>query len=419
MKRKLCMALSALMMVSGMAGFGIVAGASDGDVTLRYGIWDDNQKAALREIADKFEEENPGIKVEIEVTPWKDYWTTLETSATGGSAPDVFWMNAPHFAMYAQGGMLTSLDDAIGDSEVASKADFPESLVDMYSDNGVWYGMPKGFDTIAVYYNKELFDNAGVAYPTTDWTWDDYVSIAKQLTDADNGVYGTALQLDEQAGWYNTVAMFGGEILNEDKTASGFDDPNTQKGIQCWVDLLDEGVSPTYAQLTDTGLSDMFRSGKVAMMFGGSYSLSGFMADEEFADKFDCVELPSVDGNKACVIHGLGNVIYSQSANQEAAAKFVEFLGGKEAMTMQAEAGIDISARTDCQNIWVDSNKNYNLQAFMNMVDYSYAYPATMNTSSWMSPMYDEVYAAFNKDKTVEEACADATAEMNEALAQQ
>ena len=92
MKRKLCMALSALMMVSGMAGFGIVAGASDGDVTLRYGIWDDNQKAALREIADKFEEENPGIKVEIEVTPWKDYWTTLETSATGGSAPDVFWM---------------------------------------------------------------------------------------------------------------------------------------------------------------------------------------------------------------------------------------------------------------------------------------------------------------------------------------
>lgn len=99
MKRKLCMALSALMMVSGMAGFGIVAGASDGDVTLRYGIWDDNQKAALREIADKFEEENPGIKVEIEVTPWKDYWTTLETSATGGSAPDVFWMNAPHTAL--------------------------------------------------------------------------------------------------------------------------------------------------------------------------------------------------------------------------------------------------------------------------------------------------------------------------------
>ena len=93
--------------------------------------------------------------------------------------------------------------------------------------------------------------------------------------------------------------MFGGEILNEDKTASGFDDPNTQKGIQCWVDLLDEGVSPTYAQLNDTGLSDMFRSGKVAMMFGGSYSLSGFMADEEFADKFDCVELPSVDGKKA------------------------------------------------------------------------------------------------------------------------
>ncbi len=419
MKRAISVMLSAAMVLTAGSGMALTASAAEENVTIRYGIWDSNQEPTLREIADKFEEENPGITVEIEVTPWSDYWTTLETSATGGSAPDVFWMNAPHFEMYAQGGMLSSLDDAIGESEIASKADFPESLVDMYTYDGVWYGMPKGFDVAAVYYNKEIFDNAGVDYPTADWTWDDFVDIATQLTDTENNIYGTGVQLDEQAGWYNTVAMFGGSILTNDNTESGFGDPNTQAGIQCWVDLIDAGVSPTYSQLNDTGLTDMFQSGMIGMIFGGSYSLSGFMADEEFADKFDCVELPSVDGNKATVIHGLGNVIYSQSENQEAAAKFVEFLGGEEAMTMQAEAGIDISARTDCQEIWADANPQYNLMAFMNMVDYSYPYPATLNTSAWMDPMYDEVYAAFNKDKTVEEACNDLVGEMNDALAAQ
>ncbi len=413
-KKMLSILLCSALAVAAMST-GIVASA-DESVTIRYGIWDDNQRPALEDIADAFMEENPDITVEIEVTPWSDYFTTLETAATGGSAPDVFWMNAPHFTMYYEGGMLSSLDDLIGDSEIASKSDFPDSLVDMYTGDGVWYGMPKGFDTIAVYYNKEIFDAAGVDYPTSDWTWDDFVELATELTDEENGIYGTAVQLDEQAGWYNTVPLFGGEILKDDLT-SGFDEEGTIEGIQCWVDLIDAGVSPTYAQLNDTSLSDMFQSGKIAMVYGGSYSLSGWMADDEFADKFDCVELPQVDGTTCCVIHGLGNVIYSQSENQEAAAKFVEYLGSEEAMTMQAEAGIDISARTDCQSIWAEAYPQYNLDAFMNMVDYSYPYPATANTSAWMEPMYNYVYAAFSGDMSVEDACAQAKVEMDEALA--
>ncbi len=408
--------LCAAMGMTMLAGGAITASAEE-QVTIRYGIWDSNQEPTLRAIADKFEEENPNIKVEIELTPYKDYFTTLETAATGGTAPDVFWMNAPHATEYARGGMLIELSDYIADSELVSKEDFPESLINLYTIDGNWYGMPKGFDTIAVWYNKELFDNAGVAYPTSDWTWDDFVETAKQLTDTENGIYGAAVQLDEQAGWYNTIGLFGGYVISDDKKTSGFGDENTIAGVQCWVDLIDAGVSPTYAQLSDTSSNTMFESGKLAMQWNGSWAVSEYIGIDEIKDKIDVVEVPSVNGQKSCVIHGLGNVIFSKTEHPDEAWKFVEFLGGEEAMTMQAEAGIDISARTETTAIWVEAHPEYNLQAYMDAAEYSYPYPASANTSAWSSPMYDEVYAAFNGDKTVEEACLSLEATMNAALA--
>lgn len=413
-KKALAVLMCSVMSVSLFAGF---TASADGDVTIRYGIWDSNQEPTLRAIADKFEEENPGIKVEIELTPYKDYFTNLETSATGGSAPDVFWMNAPHVTEYARGGMLLSLDDKIESSETVSKEDFPESLINLYTIDDTWYGMPKGFDTVAVWYNKEIFDNAGVAYPTDDWTWDDFVSIAEQLTDAEKGIYGAAVQLDEQAGWYNTIGLFGGHVISDDRKSSGFDDPNTIAGIQCWKDLIDKGVSPSYAQITDTSSNTMFESGTLAMQWNGSWAVSEYMGIDEIKDKIDVVSVPSVNDAKSCVIHGLGNVIFSQSEHPEEAWKFVEYLGGQESQTMQAEAGIDISARKDCTDIWVKSHPEYNLQVYMDAADYAYPYPASANTAAWQNPMYDEVYAAFNGDKTVEDACASLAATMNDALA--
>lgn len=398
---------------------GNVSAASGEAVTIRYGIWDSNQEPTLRKIADKFEEENPNIKVEIELTPYKEYFTNLETSATGGSAPDVFWMNASHVIQYAEGDMLLPLDDKIADSTITKKEDFPESLIELYTVDGKWYGMPKDFDTAAVFYNKEIFDNAGVAYPTDDWTWDDFVETAQKLTDKDNGIWGAAVQLDEQAGWYNTIGSFGGYVISDDKKTSGFDDPNTIAGVQCWKDLIDLGVSPSYAQLNDTSSHTLFESNKLAMEWSGSYSVTEFAGIDAIKDKIDVVSVPSVNGKKSSVIHGLGNVIFSKSEHPEEAWKFVEFLGGKEAMTMQAESGITISARTDCRDIWAESLPQYNLKAYMDAADYSYPYPASANTSAWSTPMYDEIYAAFNGDKTVEDACKSLAETMNAALAQE
>lgn len=391
--------------------------ASGDEVTIRYSIWDNNQEPALRKIADRFQELNPNIKVEIELTPYKEYFNNLETAATGGSAADVFWMNAPHVTQYARGGMILPLDDKIKDSALVKKSDFPDSLIQLYTVDNSWYGMPKGFDTVAVWYNKELFDKAGVPYPKDDWTWDDFKDTAKKLTNKDAGVYGAAVQLDEQAGWYNTIGLFGGYVISVDKKKSGFDDPKTIEGVQCWKDLIDQGVSPTYAQLNDTSSNILFESGKLAMQWNGSWAVPEYAGNDEIKDKINVVSVPSVNGKKSCVIHGLGNCIFSKTKHPEEAWKFVEFLGGKEAMTMQAQAGIDISARTETTHIWADALPQYNLKVYMDAADYAYPYPASANTSAWQTPMYDEIYAAFNGDKTVKDACTELAATMNAALA--
>src|SRR4051812_12004376 len=93
------------------------SGSKDG-VTLTYAIWDVNQAPALKEIANKFTESHPNIKVKVEVTPWDQYWTKLETAATGGSLPDLFWLNAANIQKYAKGKVLLPIADQVKSENV-------------------------------------------------------------------------------------------------------------------------------------------------------------------------------------------------------------------------------------------------------------------------------------------------------------
>ena len=81
-------------------------------------VWDDTQGKVMQQLADKFHETHPDITVKVQITPWDQYWTKLKTAATGGAAPDVFWMNESNFATYANGGVLANLSDKLDGSEI-------------------------------------------------------------------------------------------------------------------------------------------------------------------------------------------------------------------------------------------------------------------------------------------------------------
>ena len=163
------------------------------DKTLTVAIWDNGQKAGLQEIMDEFTKET-GIKTELQVVEWSSYWTLLEAGASGGDMPDVFWMHSNEAVRYMSNDMLLDLTDKIADSSEIDPANYPEDIWGLYTYDDKYYAVPKDVDTIALWYNKTLFDEAGLEYPTADWTWDDVTEAAKKLTKDDGSQYGLVLQ---------------------------------------------------------------------------------------------------------------------------------------------------------------------------------------------------------------------------------
>lgn len=386
-------------------------------VTLDYMIWNKNQEPFTQEIIAAFEATHPNIKVNVEVAPYQQYMTKLETSATGGSAPDIFWMNGDSAVKYARGNALMAIDELVAQDSY-DLTQYSSALIDLYTVDEHLYGIPKDWDTIGLWYNTEMFDAAGLDYPDASWDWAKLRETAKALTDTDKGVWGFAATCTDQQGFYNTVFQNGGYILSEDKTTSGFDDPKTIEGIQCWVDLLNDGSSPSLQQMTDTSSYDLFASGKVAMVYGGSWKAAKFASSEAIAGKFNVAPLPQV-GGQGNVIHGLANVIYSQTEHPEEAWEFVKFLGGKEANEIQANSGMIIPAYKPVLDIYLNSNPDLNLSVFTDAADYATMYPCSADSAKWIQVQNDYMKKVWTGQMSTEEACQAVAKEMNDILAEE
>lgn len=345
-------------------------------ITLQYAIWDTNQEPAMKEIIAAFNVEYPNVTIKIQNAGSK-YWEKLQTAMSGGSGPDVFWMNGPNFQLYASNDQLAPLK--------VDKANYPKSLVDLYSFDGTTYGAPKDFDTIGVWYNTEIFDAAGVAYPEADWTWEDYNAVATQLTDPAQGIWGSAARLNDQSGYYNTIPQAGGMVIDAAGTETGFGSPEALQGVEFWTKQIQAGVSPTQEQMTDTAPGDMFTSGKVAMYWDGSWNASLFSKNELIGDKVNVAPLPAGPVNNTSVVHGISNVVNAASAHKDAAAAFALFASGEEAARIQADSGTVIPAFNGTQQAWVDAMPQYDLQMFLDSVQTSVPYPASRNTGAWQS----------------------------------
>lgn len=401
MKKILLLLMAVLLMASIFVGCSKEEAKEEGPVTLEFALWNKSQEPVMQEIVKVFEAQNPDIKVNVQLTPYKQYWTKMETAATGGTLPDVFWMNGPRFINYAKNKMVMPLNDRIESSNIEMDK-YPQGLLDLYTYSDELYGIAKDWDTTALWYNKELFDNAGLDYPTNDWTWDDMMAAAEKLTDVENGIYGTAARTeDNQVGLYNTIIAAGGHILSDDRLSAGYDTPETQNGVQVWVDMLNSGYTPTIEQLTDTSAVDMFTSGKIAMMFGASWNVKPFLDNENVQGKIDLVTLPSIKDNGA-VIHGLINAISANTEHPEESWKLVEFLASKEANDIWAKSGVVIPSHEDSLELWVNAYPEVNLQAYVDMLPYAQMYPCA-ESSMWADAEGDILKQIWNAQISVEE----------------
>lgn len=394
--------------------------AKGDDVTLSVSIWDSNQEPGIKEILADFTEQT-GIKTEISVVKWDEYWTMLEAGAQGGSLPDVFWMHSNESERYMSNDMLLDLTDKIKESDKIDPANYPDDIWGLYTYDDKYYAVPKDVDTIALWYNKTLFDEAGLDYPTADWTWDDVTEAAKKLTKDDGSQYGLGMRNDNnQAGYYNLIYDNGGSVISDDKTKSGWDDEKTIAAMQTLEGWIKDGVIPSLETMSENNEDVLFEAGKIAMTCQGSWMLAAFKENEYTAANCDCVELPknAETGRRASIYNGLGWAASASGEHTEEAWQLIEYLGSKEAQEKQAELGVTMSAYTGTSDAWAKS-ADFNLQAYLNMMDDMVIRPYSKSTVTWENEDNEILKGVYTGDITMEEACKQMADQMNEKLAEE
>ncbi|GAA1128646.1 sugar ABC transporter substrate-binding protein [Arthrobacter flavus] len=384
--------------------------------SISYGLWDDVQRPAMEELIAGFNEEYPNIDVSITTTPFAQYFTKLQTQAGGGELPDVFWLNGPNFQTYAAEGMIEPLSSLV-EAGAIDPANYPDAMNDLYSYEGTMYAVPKDYDTVALWYNEELFERAGVDVPTGNWTWEDFTSAAKTISTEleDEGVYGYAGGTSNQSLVYDAVLQAGGEIITEDGK-SGYDSPEALKAFEMLAGMVADGSSPSIETTAETQPTALFSSGQAAMIWDHNQRSNVFAESPDF-ESFNVVPLPK-DERQATVIHGVGNAMAAEGENKEAAAAFLTYLGGEEAATLQAESGAANPAYVGTQDAYVNSIPEIDLQIFIDAADeYAFPYPVSRNSSAWLTEESTYFPRILSGELPVEEGLSQLAEAVNEHLA--
>jgi multiple sugar transport system substrate-binding protein len=270
-----------------------------------------------------FEAENPGIKVDVRTAAYADYFTALQTQIAGGNAPDTFELNYENFYTYARNGALLALDDiAAKDSGFSASRVYPEALK-AFQHNGKQYAVPATFSDVVLFYNKKLFDDAGIAYPTSSWTWADERAAAEKLTNKGAGVYGNYQPVTFHE-FYKAVGQAGGSFLSPDGKKATFNDA---KGVEAatWLISKPGTVMPTVAEIGGKADFDtaMFKSNKLAMWHNGIWQI-GTLAGTKGLD-FDIVVEPG-SAQKANAVFMNATAVSAKTSKATAAWKWARFL---------------------------------------------------------------------------------------------
>jgi multiple sugar transport system substrate-binding protein len=309
------------------AGVFAGGGKESGQKVLNFWYWDQNGTAPYGQLFSEFESQNPGVKVNLVISPWADYWTKLQTALPTGTGPDVFWLNHPNAVSYLPTKLVMDLEALAGDIHFEN---FDNNFCTPFVYEGKRYGVPIFWDATILYYNKALFDKAGLPYPTAGWTWNDLVNAAGKLTikEGNNTVqYGIAIDYSIQSGFSNFVLQNGGKLFSDDRMRSVINSPEGREAMQMQLDMIYKyGYAPTIQVLQETTKSTLFQSGTVAMATNHTGILKQWA--EILGKKLGIAPLPR-QKRRASIYHNLAYVASSKTKYPEETKKLLVFLASK------------------------------------------------------------------------------------------
>lgn len=318
---------------------------SDEKVTVKYYTFSagPDHIEDLEKMIAGFEKENPNINVEYTILSWDDYFTKLQTLIASGTAPDTFELNYETFVTYASKGVLLDLSDYINNDNFDVNI-YNQKALDAFKLDEKQFGLVESFSNVVLFYNKNLFDEAGIAYPDASWDWNKELEAAQKLTNKEKGIWGTYAPIQFWE-FYKTIEQNGGKIFNEDKTEVVINSKNNVETLQWMIDKSNKyGVNPSDADMSGQSDGDLFKSGKIAMLRTGIWMFDSFK-DVDF--DWD-IALEPGNTQKAHHFFSNGVAINKKTENPEASWKWIKYLtSSEEAAKIRVDSSWELPAIED------------------------------------------------------------------------
>lgn len=407
---------------------GEAASSSGEAVELTYALWDSAQQPAYESCATEFQKENPNITIKIEQSGWDDYWSSIQTGMVAGNAPDVFTNHLAKYPEFASKGQIVDIQPLVEQDDVPTDIYIGE-LAELWTQGEARYGLPKDWDTVAVFYNKQMFEEAGIDPAVMEeWTWNaedggTFEEVIAQLTIDANGNNGLSPDFDKenveqfgfisqgqgngygQTQWSHWAVSNGFAFPELWGTEYNYADPTLAETLDWYASLwLEKGYSPGFAEVDSLGPPALFQAGEGAMTTDGSWQIKNYIDASDFEVGFGL--LPIGPEGRKTMFNGLADSIYIGSDHQAEAWEWVKFLAsptcqdivGEYAVVFPAiESGVD-------KALAAHEEKGADVTAFTEQAltpDVTFLFPVTDNASeisTIMRQVEENIYLGQTED---------------------
>ncbi|WP_104110955.1 sugar ABC transporter substrate-binding protein [Arthrobacter sp. N199823] len=427
-------AVAAAIALSLTACGGGATAAAEGEIS--YWLWDSNQLPAYQQCATDFHTANPELSVKITQRGWADYWSTLTNAFVAGTAPDVFTDHLTKFPDFVAKKQVLPLDDAVKSGNIDT-AQYIDGLADLWvGQDGKRYGLPKDWDTVGMFYNKAMTEDAGISdeqmntlawNPTDGGTYEKaiaHLTVDKSGKRGDEAgfdkknvaVYGLGLNGSGSAQGQTEWSFLTGTIgwTHTDKnpwgTVYNFDDPKFQETIAWWASLVEKGYMPKLETTVGAAMPDTFGASKSAINTNGDWTIGQYTSLKDL--KVGIAPTPiGADGKRSSMFNGLADSISSDTKNPEGAAKWVQYLASSACQDVVAAKAVVFPAIKTSSDIAEKAfaEKGTDVSAFTQHIKdgSTFLFPITDNAAkveAIMAPAMDAVVSGKSPASSLTEA---------------
>ncbi|KZM47612.1 sugar ABC transporter substrate-binding protein [Labrenzia sp. OB1] len=297
------------------------------DVTIS--VWSlDKETQPAYNLAKEFNDLDNGIKVDYRIVQFDDVVTEAMRAFATGQAPDIIAVDNPEHALFAARGAFLDLTDRIAASEAIDAENYFPGPLNSVTWDGNYFGVPKATNTIALYYNTDMFEAAGLDPEDPPETWDELVETARKLNKPEDNIYGIAFSAKaNEEGTFQFLPWV-------QMTGGGYDKINGDgavRALEIWKSLLDEGLaSPdtlTRGQWDSTGT---FNSGNAAMVISGPWELNRMVEEADFNWRVALLPVPEEGAQRASAMGDFNWAIFANTEHPDEAFQALEYFASQD-----------------------------------------------------------------------------------------